>query len=302
VVLRRYALHPPLHGIPAVTVVADRTGGDMNHRVGLLRVTVAWLHAFLCRVASRFPAPRPVGLFDGQSWCATGDEVWEALTFLPGSVIGWRRSPPLREVGAFVARYHIVVSELNAAPRPVVTPLGSLHTLADWTEVRRAMGSDSGSRTLRTLLDDFRRDLDEIGYDGATTGVIHGDATTHNVVASGDPLKPSGLIDFQLAYHEPLAADISFGLWRSGRPAQDADTIDTSRVSAFIAGYHEVRPLADAELAAVPIYLRGRGLQMLVKRTKLGIANIDPLPLVLWSRDHRAELERAALIGARGAR
>jgi Ser/Thr protein kinase RdoA (MazF antagonist) len=301
VVLRRYALQPPLHGIPAVTVVADRTGGDMNHRLGQLRDTVAWLHAFLGRVASRFPTPNPVGLFDGQSWCATGDEVWEALTFLPGSVIGWRPSPSLREVGAFVARYHMVVSELNVAPRPVVTPLGSLHTLADWTQARRTMCSDSRARTLGTLLDDFHRDLGEIGYDGATPGVIHGDATTHNIVASGDPLKPSGLIDFQLAYHEPLAADIAFGLWRSGRPAQNAETIDTSRVSAFIAGYHEVRPLTDADLAALPVYLRGRGLQMLVKRTKLGIANSEPLPLVLWSSDHRAELERAAFMGARRA-
>jgi Ser/Thr protein kinase RdoA (MazF antagonist) len=99
------------------------------------------------------------------------------------------------------------------------------------------MGSEGGSRTLHTLLDEFCRDLAEVGYDDAARVVIHGDATTHNVVASGSPPQPSGLIDFQLAYHEPLAADIAFGLWRSGRPEQGAHSIDTSRLSDFVAGY-----------------------------------------------------------------
>jgi homoserine kinase type II len=294
-VLRRYNLHPPLHGIPAVTVVADRTAGqEHRRRLGLLRDAVAWLHAFLGQLSLRFPAPKPVGLFEGQSWWATSDEVWEALTFLSGTVIGWRPSPSLRDVGAFLARYHSVVADLDVAPRPVVTPLGSLHTLADWAQAPTTMGSASGSRTLRTLLDEFRDDLAEVGYEGAPRAVIHGDATAHNVVASGNPPQPSGLIDFQLAYHEPPAADISFGLWRSGRPKQGADSIDTSRLTDFVGGYRQVRTLSDADLAAIPVYLRGRGLQMLVKRTKLGIADTGPLPLVLWSRDHRAELEHAA--------
>jgi Ser/Thr protein kinase RdoA (MazF antagonist) len=299
-VLRRYDLRPPLHGIPAVTVVCDSTvGDDVAHRLRRLTETVAWLHAFLAQLSERFPAPSPVALFAGQSWWTTHGEVWEALTFLPGDVVGWQASPSLRQVGAFLANYHTAVVDLVVPPRPVLTPLGALDSLVDWSQAPTTMGSVAGSRTLRALLDEFAGDLEQVGYPHALRGVIHGDATTHNIVADGNPPAPCGLIDFQLAYHEPLAADIAFGLWRSGRPVQDADHIDLDRVGDFVAGYHEVRPLTDAELAAIPVYLRGRGLQMLVKRTKLGLADLGPLPLIAWTRNHRADLERAASAAAR---
>jgi hypothetical protein len=62
-VLRRYDLRPPLHGIPAVTVVCDSTvGDDVAHRLGLLTETVAWLHAFLAQLSARFRAPSPVAV------------------------------------------------------------------------------------------------------------------------------------------------------------------------------------------------------------------------------------------------
>jgi homoserine kinase type II len=298
-VLRRYDLRPPLHGIPAVTVVCDSTAGDdVAHRLGLLTETVAWLHAFLARLSERFPAPSPVALFDGQSWWPSDGEVWEALTFLPGEVVGCQASPSLRQVGAFLARYHTAVVDLVVPPRPVLTPLGALDSLVDWSQAPTTMGSVAASRT-RTLLHEFADDLEQVGYPHALRGVIHGDATTHNVVADGNPPAPSGLIDFQLAYHEPLAADIAFGLWRSGRPVQGAEHIDLNRVRDFVAGYCEVRQLTHAELAAIPVYLRGRGLQMLAKRTKLGLADIGPRPLIAWTRDHRADLERAASAAAR---
>ncbi len=299
-VLRRYDLRPPLHGIAAVTVVGDTTvGGDVAHRRGLLTESVAWLHAFLAQLSARFPAPSPVALFDGQSWWTTGGEVWEALTFVPGAVVGWQTSPSLRQVGALLAQYHTAVMDVVVPPRPASTPLGALASIADWSQAPTTMRSVAASRLLRRLLEEFADDLEHVGYPRARRGVVHGDATTHNVVADGNPPAPRGLIDFQLADHEPLVADIAFGLWRSGRPVQGADHMDLERVADFVAGYHEVRALADDELAAIPLYLRGRGLQILVKRTKLGLADTGPLPLTVWTRKHRADLERAASATAR---
>jgi Ser/Thr protein kinase RdoA (MazF antagonist) len=59
--------------------------------------------------------------------------------------------------------------------------------------------------------------------------VIHGNPTTVNVLADGDPSVPSGLIDFELADLEAPVADIAFCLWRSGRAAQSDLGLDLAR-------------------------------------------------------------------------
>jgi Ser/Thr protein kinase RdoA (MazF antagonist) len=113
------------------------------------------------------------------------------------------------------------------------------------------------------------------------------------VLAGGAPPRPCGLIDFDLAYHDAAAADIAFGLWRTGRPGPREHRIDPHRVHDFVAGYCDVRPLSTAERAAIPVYLRARGLQMLVKRTRLRIADNGPLKQVQWIEANHDSLTRA---------
>ena len=69
--------------------------------------------------------------------------------------------------------------------------------------------------------------------------------------------------------------------------------LDYGRVASFVAGYHSARPLTDAELAAIPACLRGRGLQMLVKRTRLGMADDGPVEELLWIESQHNELAAA---------
>ena len=77
-----------------------------------------------------------------------------------------------------------------------------------------------------------------------------------------------------------------------GRPAPNVPRIDLDRLRAFVAGYCTVRPLDDVERAAIPVYLRARGLQMLAKRTRLRIADKGPLEQVRWIRAHHDQLVR----------
>ena len=100
-------------------------------------------------------------------------------------------------------------------------------------------------------------DVEHVGYTELPHCFVHGDPTTFNVLAHGDPLRPSGLIDFELADVEPVVADIGFCLWRSGRPAQAAQELDLSKVRALLTGYRSVRDLTDQELAAIALSVRG---------------------------------------------
>ena len=70
------------------------------------------------------------------------------------------------------------------------------------------------------------------------------------------------LINFTLAHLAPSESDIGFALWVTGRTHQPAMTLDADRVQAFVAGYNRVRPLRQWAIAAIPLYLVGRGLQL----------------------------------------
>src|SRR5215470_5365601 len=51
---------------------------------------VEWLHSFLDRLAGTgFPAPRPLLAFGGKSWTIVGGHLWEIVSFISGSVVGW---------------------------------------------------------------------------------------------------------------------------------------------------------------------------------------------------------------------
>ena len=113
--------------------------------------------------------------------------------------------------------------------------------------------------------------------------IIHGDFTTHNVIAVGTPPRAAGVIDFALAHAVNPLADIGYGLWRSGRPRQDADHLDLSRIRRFVAGYAGTIRLSADEARVITVYLGGRGLQMIAKRVRAGRAETGMLAQVQWT-------------------
>ncbi|MGH9116483.1 MAG: phosphotransferase family protein [Acidimicrobiales bacterium] len=96
------------------------------------------------------------------------------------------------------------------------------------------MGSIEGVARLRRLVGRFVAVIERVGYADLRTCVVHGDPTTFNVLAGGDPPRPSGLIDFELADVEAPVADVAFCLWRSGRPAQDEQELYLAKVRGFL--------------------------------------------------------------------
>lgn len=244
----------------------------------------AWLHAFLIRLADLgFCSPRPLPCFHGRSWTMTGGLLWEILSYLPGQAVGWAAQPPMEEIGALLARYHAAVQRITvndqrpgALPLTDVPPillsrrLDALHLGADRTAI------------IRREAERLAHDLDHASHLTGERLVIHGDFTNDNVVADGAPPRAVGVIDFALAHAETPLADIGYGLWRSGRPHEYADHLDLARTARFLRGYTMVIPVSADKARVIPLYIRGRGLQMIAKRIRAGRAETGMLAQVQW--------------------
>jgi Ser/Thr protein kinase RdoA (MazF antagonist) len=267
---------------------------DPNSRA-LLMGDLAWLHVFLARLAELgFPSPRPLPSFGGNSWTIADGMLWEILSFLPGHAVGWAAEPPMEEIGALLARYHATARHIEAAgQRPVALPLANVPEILLSSTLPTVCTDPDRAAAIRQLAEQLARDLDGIGHLASARGVIHGDFTNHNVVADGVPPRPTGVIDFGLAHVETPVADIGYGLWRSGRPCQDADYLDLSRVKQFLRGYASTVRVSAGEARAIPVYLRGRGLQMIAKRIRAGRAETGMLAQVQWLADNAGALSDA---------
>lgn len=259
----------------------------------LMTSDVRWLHGYLARLAaSGFPSPRPLPCFNGMSWTAEGGFLWEIVSYLPGRIVGWAGSPTMEEVGALLGRYHAAAEQITMpSQRPGALPLADVPAIllsnrVDVVPAKRAT-------VIRQLAAQLARDLDEAGQQPADRLVIHGDFTNENVIADGTPPVATGVIDFALAHVEDAVADIGYGLWRSGRPDERADHLDLQRIQLFLQGYASAIRLPPYRGALVPLYLRGRGLQMIAKRLRAGRNETGMLAQVQWLTDNSGPIRDA---------
>ena len=256
---------------------------------------VIWLHAFLTRLAGLgFPSPRPVPCFAGRSWTMAGGALWEVVSFLPGWVVGWAAEPSMEEIGALLARYHATARQIEVtSQRPTALPLAEVPQILLSGQLKAVHLDPGVTVVIRREAERLARDLDQTGHLVPERVVIHGDFTNHNVVADGTPPRATGVIDFAGAHAERPLADIGYGLWRSGRPRQDADDLDLARIVRFLRGYATVLPVSADEARSIPVYIRGRGLQMIAKRVRAGRAETGMLAQVQWLSAHGAALGNA---------
>jgi Ser/Thr protein kinase RdoA (MazF antagonist) len=266
--------------------VLRRSAASLGH--------VAWLHRFLARLAATgFPAPRPLPILDGASLALVEGAVWEAVAFLPGRPLGWDPAVPVGSAGALLARFHQASGAISPPDqRPQALPLEECRPVCE-----------------ERLADRFQQELAAIGHQAAPRCVVHGDATAANMLVDEHAPAVSALIDFALAHLGTPESDISFALWVTGRTERLAVSLDADRVRAFVAGYHRVRPLTDWAVQAIPLYLVGRGLQLLVRLERAGIQDAALQQLqrsrLHWLADHRRWLEEIvalALVLERDAR
>ncbi len=94
------------------------------------------------------------------------------------------------------------------------------------------------------------------------TGIIHADLFPDNVFFLDDHL--SGLIDFYFACNDFLAYDLAICL--NAWCFEPDGGYNVTRGKALLDGYQKIRPLAPAELEALPLLARGAALRFLLTR------------------------------------
>ncbi|MEW5964305.1 MAG: homoserine kinase [Pseudomonadota bacterium] len=180
------------------------------------------------------------------------------VTFLEGFCVRRPRAEHCRDVGRGLALLHAAGRDY-----PVLRPnaLGP----AGWRPLfeRFRAEADGIVPGLERLIAEELDHLEPGWPRRLPVGVIHADLFPDNVFFLHDRL--SGLIDFYFACNDNLAYDIAICLnaW-----CFEADaTFNVTKGQALFMGYEEVRPLCEAECAAMPMLARGAALRFLLTRS-----------------------------------
>jgi Ser/Thr protein kinase RdoA (MazF antagonist) len=197
------------------------------------------------------PVPRIVPLVDGAPCgildAAEGPRVYALTEF----VAGRKPEPPFddalyRQFGALIAAFH--TSTDGFASRYPRRP-SDLATLLDRPIERVSAALIDRPDDRRLVLDlgaEARSRLTDASAAGLEYGICHGDVSLDNVFLGPDGPGPSLSASPGLSLHD---FDSAAPGWR----AADLTGVSlTSHFEAFVTGYRTVRPLDDADLAAVP--------------------------------------------------
>ncbi len=201
--------------------------------------------------------PQPVRNRNGEALGELAGRPAAIVTFLDGL---WVRRPNARhcaEVGEALARMHLAGADFR------LTRANAL-SVAGWPPLLHASEAraDEVAPGLREECAAEFAFLQAHWPAGLPGGVIHADLFNDNVFFIDEKL--SGLIDFYFACNDALAYDlvICLGAWCF----EPDNAFNISKGQAMISAYERVRPLTEAEVAALPILARGSALRFMLTR------------------------------------
>jgi homoserine kinase type II len=201
--------------------------------------------------------PQPVRNRAGSALGDLAGRPATIVTFLDGL---WIRRPNVRhcaEVGEALARMHLAGADFPLKRRNALS-LEGWRSLFGAAEAR----ADEVASHLRDESAAELAFLEAHWPKGLPTGVIHADLFNDNVFFLGENL--SGLIDFYFACNDALAYDLAICL--SAWCFEPDNEFNVSKGRAMIASYERVRPLGEAEIAALPLLARGAALRFMLTR------------------------------------
>lgn len=194
----------------------------------------------------------------------TGGKRYATVSMADGSsrlawMLGWVAGVPLAGVrpryGAVLGSLGGLLGRLNVALAGFDAPAAHRKlkwdlTQAAWIGDHLAVIAEPARRGLvERFLAEYHRDvLPALG--DLPRGVIHGDANDYNVlvqVARGAAPEAVSVIDFGDMHHAPLVCDLAVAATYAMLGAPDP----LAAAADLVAGYHEVRPLSEAEIAVL---------------------------------------------------
>ncbi|MBX9589432.1 MAG: homoserine kinase [Hyphomonadaceae bacterium] len=207
--------------------------------------------------AAGITCPTPVHDAEGRMLRTLAGRPAALVTFLEGV---WLRRPQPRHcqaVGEALARLHLAGRGYRRRRTNALGPAG-------WRPLFQRFQSraDEIAPALAATIAEELDTLDAQWPSGLEQGIIHADLFPDNVFFLRDEL--SALIDFYFACNDALSYDIAITLNAWCFEADHA--FNFAKGSALLKGYQSVRPLAPAELAALPLLARGAALRFLLTR------------------------------------
>ncbi|MBM3620610.1 MAG: homoserine kinase [Alphaproteobacteria bacterium] len=236
--------------------------------------------------ARGIPCPTPIHGRDGQALRTLAGRPAAMTTFLQGL---WPRrieTAHCGPVGEAMARFHLAADGF-ALRRPNALSVAGWRPLFDGSKAHAHEVQAGLTDELAGELDLFERDWPR----DLPSGVIHADLFQDNVFFLDGKL--SGIFDFYFACNDLLAYDVAICL--NAWCFEPDKSFNVTKARALLAGYQRVRPLNDAERAALPLLARGAALRFLLTRlydwlhTPPGamVKRKDPLEYLARLRFHR---------------
>lgn len=201
-----------------------------------------------------FPCPRPVANFANEYVGLLNGRPASIVSCLPGKSIVDATVAQCEEVGAMVADMHLAAQGYT---QRMVNPRGP-----HWWQTYSRQLLPKVTREQEKIIEGELAFQSQHRHDALPRGVIHGDLFRDNVLF--DDGRIGGVIDFYFACNDVLLYDLAITA-NDWCMCADA-TLDPSRLSALLRGYHAERAFTDAEQAAWPVMLRAAAFRIWLGR------------------------------------
>ncbi len=231
---------------------------------------VAFAHAVQAHLsAAGYPVPAIIATRDGQFCLRLEGRTYEVFRFQPGGRYDGS-VPASYAAGEALGALH---QALAACHPPAAPPRSGYHAAAGidagLSRIPEAVaarepgpGTDGLRRACESLRDAYHEAAGRVERGGFSTwpaGIIHGDWHPGNLLYDGGG-RVSGVLDFDSARREPLAADLANGALQfsmtyapQGDPARSPEGLDLDRMGALVRGYRRAGGQVGPEaLAALP--------------------------------------------------
>ncbi|KAA5595932.1 homoserine kinase [Blastochloris sulfoviridis] len=214
--------------------------------------------------------PVPVKARGGTALGTLAGRPAAIVTFLDGMSVRQPAVSHCAEVGEALARLHLAGGDFALQRTNALS-------VAGWRPLAKRAGhrADTVAPGLAALIEEELGVLEASWPGGLPEGVIHADLFPDNVFFLGSRL--SGLIDFYFACTDTLAYDVAVCL--NAWCFEPDGSFNVTKGRALLQRYEAVRPLSEAERAALPLLCRGAALRFLLTRL-VDWLNVPPGALV----------------------
>ena len=237
------------------------TSGDFILTLYEKRVDPAdlpWFLGLMEHLAKRgMVCPLPVHGRDGAALRRLSGRHAAITTFLPGVWPRRVRPEHCAPVGAALAALHVKGRDYTPQRRNALGP-------DDWVPLleRSRARADEVQAGLAAELDEALSGILAAWPVGLPVGHIHADLFPDNVFFLDG--RVSGLIDFYFAATDILAYDVAVCL--NAWCFESDFSFNVTKAHAMLSAYGAVRPMSEAERAALPVLCRGAAMRFLLTR------------------------------------